>query len=183
MFVIEHMDGRLYKWSELEYRHISAMAGKENVMFTNLTSAQCRKLAALGKTETKSATELNLKNACLLDPSAKKTLTAADDFDYYIVGGVLGDDPPRERTKQELGPHFPSARNLGKKQFSTDTAVLVAGMILNGTPLNKIRFADGLEIEISETDSTTFPFRYVIINDEPVITPGLVEYLRKRPYF
>lgn len=36
----------------------------------------------------------------LLDPKAEKELSPEDalEFDYFLFGGILGDDPPRDRT-------------------------------------------------------------------------------------
>ena len=50
-------------------------------------------------------------------------------FDVFIFGGILGDHPPRDRTKvlRDLGFEL---RGLGKIQLSTDTAVLMTNMIL-----------------------------------------------------
>ncbi|PIY60292.1 hypothetical protein COY95_02530 [Candidatus Woesearchaeota archaeon CG_4_10_14_0_8_um_filter_47_5] len=36
-FIIEHMEPELYPWCLLEYRHISQIVGKGQVVFTKVT--------------------------------------------------------------------------------------------------------------------------------------------------
>lgn len=58
----------------------------------------------------------------------------------FVFGGILGDHPPRDRTKL-LRADIETLRNLGQPQLSTDTAVLVSKLILvNGMELEKIPF-------------------------------------------
>jgi ribosome biogenesis SPOUT family RNA methylase Rps3 len=77
---------------------------------------------------------------CLLDPKAEEPLAPADRdaFDVFLFGGILGDDPPRDRTAELRKLGFPS-RHLGRcvregcipilaqghrsVQMTTDTAV------------------------------------------------------------
>ena len=101
VFIIEHLEPRVYKWCRIEYAHISSFVGKKNLFFTNTKSAVLRKL---GKVNPKSVRKLHLEKACILDPEAKQTLTPslAKKFNYFIFGGILGDDPPKERTKEAL---------------------------------------------------------------------------------
>jgi len=156
-FVIEHLEPKVYKWCTLEYAHISSFVGKKNLIFTNTKSTSLKKF---GKVIPKSVTKLDLEKACILDPEAKQTLTPtiAKKFDYFIFGGILGDDPPKIRTKDELTSKlsFPSF-NLGKHQMSTDTAVIVTKMITKGKRLSELKFKDGIEIEISSYASVALP--------------------------
>ncbi|MBW3019006.1 hypothetical protein KY329_02365 [Candidatus Woesearchaeota archaeon] len=183
MIIVEHLDKEVFKWCEIEYEHISEVIGKQNVMFTNTDSSV---LAKLGKVEKKSVRELGLKEACVLDPDAKETLTPeiAKKYKYFIFGGILGDYPPKKRTKEELTTKLPyPAYNLGKEQMSTDTAVIVVQQIIDGTPLNKLKFVDELEIEIEEGLSVTLPFRYLILDNKVQISPKIVELLREQEGF
>ncbi|MDP7457729.1 MAG: SAM-dependent methyltransferase [Candidatus Woesearchaeota archaeon] len=176
-FIIEHLEPKLSKWCLIEYQQIASTAGK-NVMFTNIKRATNN---FPGKTEKKSVSDLKLKNACLLDPRAKKTLSKNDNFDYLIFGGILGDDPPRDRTS--LIRLKCKKRNLGKEQMSTDTAVLVAKKIVEGTNLKDLDFIDELEIDLVENESVILPFRYLVENGKPVIAEKLVDYLKKKRSF
>jgi ribosome biogenesis SPOUT family RNA methylase Rps3 len=64
---------------------------------------------------------------CLLDPRAEKAISPedADLFDGFLFGGILGDDPPRDRTK-ELRKLGYEGRHLGSVQMTTDTACYVS---------------------------------------------------------
>ena len=68
---------------------------------------------------------------CLLDPKAPKVLAPedADAFDCFLYGGILGDDPPRDRTGELRKLGF-EGRHLGPKQMTTDTAVAVTKMVV-----------------------------------------------------
>lgn len=50
---------------------------------------------------------------CLLDMRGKETLSTNDKnlFKVFVFGGILGDNPPRDRTK-ELRENFDHFRNL-----------------------------------------------------------------------
>ncbi len=179
MYIIEHLDPKLWDWSKIEYKHIVSIVGKSSVLFTNLKSK-------LFPSTTKRVSELKLINPCVLDPNAEKLLTPSEakKFSDFIFGGVLGDNPPRARTKEEITSKLKyESRNLGKAQFSTDTAVLVTKMIVDGTPLDKIPFIDSVEIELRDGESTILPYKYVLSGGKPVLASGLVEYLKKRKEF
>ena len=79
---------------------------------------------------------------CLLDPKAEKVLAPedAEKFEWFLYGGILGDDPPRDRTAELRKLGF-EGRHLGEKQMTTDTAVGVTKMVVeDGLPLDKIPF-------------------------------------------
>ena len=65
MFVIEHLEPKLFKWCLLEYAHISFFVGKKNLLFTNIKSAALNKF---GRVESRSVKQLRFVNACILDP-------------------------------------------------------------------------------------------------------------------
>jgi len=176
-YVIEHLDEKVFEWCFLEYRHISLIVGKENLLFTNVTS---NKLEKLGKVNKKSVVNLKLKKAIVLDPDAKETLTAEDceKADFLIFGGILGDYPPKKRTKQALSSKMKCLkRNLGEKQMSTDTAVYVAKKIAGGKKLSELRFAYMLEVKTGENESMELPYQFVIENGKPVLAPGFIEFI------
>ena len=182
VFVIEHLEPKLYKWSLLEYSHISKKVGKRNVLFTNTRS---KKLKTLGKVDKKPVAKLKLKKACVLDPAALQKLTPAKakKFEYFIFGGILGDHPPRGRTKK-LREQLPyPAFNLGKEQFSTDTAVLVTQKIIQGKKLSQLKFQQGAVIKIAEGEEVILPYKYLVENGKPVITSALKKMLKEQKSF
>jgi len=183
-YVIEHLEPRLYKWCILEYKHISEIVGKQNLLFTNVKPDDIEKLKEFGEVHTKSVKDMALKNSCVLDPFAEKELSSSDDFDYLILGGILGDEPMQKRTEKELTTFMDSEkRHMGKEQMSTDTAVYVAKKIMDGSKLSDIDFQDEIEIDIREGESIQLPFRYVLIDGKPMLPEGLVDFLKKRKGF
>ncbi len=184
VFIIEHLDKKVYQWSFLEYRNISHVVGKENVWFTNTNS---RRLAKFGKVIAESVTTLQLKNACLLDLAASSLLEPkeAKTFDYYIFGGILGDHPAAGRTKKLLTDKVPWAaqRNLGSDQFSTDTAVVVVKKIIEGLMLSDISFVPQIEVHTKFGESVILPYHYVLENGKPLVAPGLIEMLTSQETF
>ncbi|MBW3011533.1 hypothetical protein KY326_04920, partial [Candidatus Woesearchaeota archaeon] len=74
-------------------------------------------------------------------------------------------------------------RNLGDKQMSTDTAVYVAHLIMNGKKFEDIHFAEELEIVTGENESVTLPFRYVIENGEAVLPDSFIEFIMRHEEF
>lgn len=184
IFIIENLEPKIWKWLLIEYKHISKIVGKNNLWFTNIKG---NKLNKLGKTIKDSVKNMNLKNACILDPEAKKTITPqeAKSFNFFILGGILGNYPPEKRTKKELTRFIKNAkaRNIGKAQLPTDNAVLVVKQILKGKPLNKMQFTSNLTIKINDIESITLPFRYLLINNKPVISKDIIHYLKNKKSF
>ena len=195
-FVIEHLEPELYEWCLIEYERISKVIGKNNLIFTNINDKKEQKnLKKYGSVEEKSISQLKLnnsksKNICVLSQYSKKTLKTADknNFEYFVFGGILGDNPAKKRTLElekkleKAGLQF-EARNLGKKQMPTDTAVYVAKKILDGKKFEDFEFVDELEIEINENESVNLNFRFVVDNNKLVIDEKLVEYLREKDGF
>ncbi len=183
IYVIEHLDGKLWKWCLIEYKLISKLVGKKNLFFTNIRSEELKKYGQVIK---EPASKLNLKRACILDPDAKKTLTTKDTkkFKYFIFGGILGDYPPKKRTKKELTKKLNFiSRNIGKKQFSTDNAVAVVKEISKGKKLSDLKFKDKIEIQLGKYDSVVLPYRYLLVKNKPLISKELIEYLKRKRDF
>ena len=190
-FIIEHLEPELYDWCLIEYEHISKIVGKENLIFTNINSKKDElKLKKYGAVYSEGVSELGFKKICVLSQYSEKTLKTADknNFEYFVFGGILGDNPAKKRTiemekkLEKKGLNF-EARNLGKKQMPTDTAVYVAKKILDGKKLNELKFVDELEIEINENESVNLNFRFVVDDNKLVINEKLIEYLRGRDEF
>lgn len=159
------------------------MFPEKNLLFTNVNS---NKLKKFGKVTKESVIDMKMENVCILDPDAKKTLTPKESkkFKYFIIGGILGDYPPKKRTKIELTSKMKGeARNMGKKQFSTDNAVFVLKNIIQGTPLNKMKFQNKLTIPINKVESIDLPYYYPLVNGKPRISKDLIKYIKKKKDF
>ena len=183
-YIIEHLEEEVYDWCVLEYKHISQIVGKENLIFTNVKN-QRWKLEGLGEVMKESVKDIQFENSLILDPNAEIPLHPEDkEFGHLIFGGILGDYPPRKRTEKELSVHLNiEKRNLGSKQMSTDTAVYVAKKIIDGKKLEEIQFKDEIELDLGEKESVQLPFRYVIEDGEIVLPPGFVDFMRERDEF
>ena len=190
-FVIEHLEPELYEWCLIEYGHISEIVGKGNLIFTNIKNKkEENKLKKYGNVYKKDISEMNFKGICVLSQYSKKHLTTddRDKFQYFVFGGILGDNPAKKRTDVII-KNLKSKkikfeeRNLGDRQMPTDNAVYAAKKILGGKKLNDFKFADELEIQIDENESVILPFRYIIDRGKAVVSEKLVEHLRKRKEF
>ena len=93
-----------------------------------------------------------VSDICLLDPKSPHALSIHDagihaapnpssttngaPFLHFLLGGILGDDPPRDRTGQLRAMGFPT-RHLGSVQMTTDTALGVTKRVVeDGFGLN-----------------------------------------------
>lgn len=186
IFIIEHLEEKLWPWCLIEYKNISKLVGKDNVWFTNISDGT-DKLRAFGKVFSESVKDMKLKDLCILDPDAPVLLDPQNSkkFTYFIFGGILGDEQFNWRTREELTKFMKTipAFNLGKGQFSTDNAVYVTKHISEGSPLSNLQFQDNLEIEIKEGESVILPYRYPLVKGKPQISGELVKYLKNKDSF
>lgn len=194
LFVIEHLEDEVSEWIMLEYENVSKIVGKENLVITNVKN--CSKLSKIAKCTNVDVTSLLQKhvqdNVIVLDPKAKVTLEpwdfAENKLNIVIIGGILGDNPPKGRTWKLLTTKIlekgfrVKVRNLGREQLTIDGAAYVAYSIFNGKRLSEIPFQNGLRItrKIEFVEHEIFlPYKYPIVNGKPLINPKLVEYLIK----
>jgi len=182
-FVIEHLEEEIGKWLYIEYKHASEIVGRENLMFTNVKGVEDRNLLSeFGEVEARSFRDVFRQDeVVILDPKAERKLVTSDFYGKkaVVIGGILGDNPPRGRTQRYLSNLCPKAvkRNLGRKQFSIDGAVYVAKMVSEGIPLEAIRVVDGLNIKVDEFVEIYLPYVYPLNDGKPVIHEELVKYL------
>ncbi|KAF2100828.1 DUF431-domain-containing protein [Rhizodiscina lignyota] len=192
IFIVEHLDPELEQWSELEYKTIAEECHASGAQFwltsvppsLPLPKSLQDKQAEGFKVEQRGVEEIfaeKKETVCLLDPSATKELGPEDgkQFTVFLFGGILGDDPPRDRTSELRKKGF-QGRRLGPVQMTTDTAVRVTRIVVqNGTPLDKIPYVDYPELKIDEHESTQMPFRYVATEKgEPVMPKGMRELIK-----
>ncbi|KAI0972322.1 SAM-dependent RNA methyltransferase [Xylaria arbuscula] len=195
-YIVEHLDDELGPWSELEYTAIAretARAGGsfvlssvpstlvERLADTKLASEPAFRAESRGVEELYPAPEQR-KRVCLLDPRAEKDISPDDKgiFDVFLFGGILGDDPPRDRTS-ELRVKGYEGRRLGPVQMTTDTAVRVTRMVIEEQfTLGKVPYVDHPDLKINEHESTEMPFRYVKGDDgEPVMPEGMIDLIKQ----
>ncbi|TFY79860.1 hypothetical protein EWM64_g4153 [Hericium alpestre] len=210
----------LPRWVELEYTHMLTFAGSSSsVLFTHLSPSASSSLAsslsasspsedkARFESHTKSVMslmdehEVPLSKVCLLDPKAESELEPEDGdgrFEWFLFGGILGDDPPRDRTAELRVLGFPS-RRLGPVQMTTDTALGVTKIVVEKKiPLDEIPYVvclisprhrdepltlvvqDQPTITFNARESVEMPFRYIAdAKGEPRLPPGMKEHLQE----
>ncbi|PSR97636.1 SAM-dependent RNA methyltransferase [Coniella lustricola] len=190
-YIVEHLDPELGPWSELEYIAIADESQQNGSSFTLSSISPDFKvpsaLRAIPKfTATQSSVEdiyaANKDTVCLLDPAAEKDLSPEDaqQFSVFLFGGILGDDPPRDRTSELRKKGFPG-RRLGPVQMTTDTAVRVTRIVIQQQiPVNEIAYLDHPDLKINDHESTQMPFRYVKGEDgTPIMPKGMRELIAK----
>ncbi|KAI1389522.1 DUF431-domain-containing protein [Hypoxylon trugodes] len=192
-YIVEHLDPELGQWSELEYIAIAEETQRagNTFMLSSLPEEfkvpeKLERVPAF-KAERRGVEELygepgKKERVCLLDPQAEEDLNPDDKgvFDVFLFGGILGDDPPRDRTSELRKKGF-KGRRLGPVQMTTDTAVRVTRMVVEEQfTLNKIPYLDFPELKFNEHESTQMPFRYVKGDDEkPIMPEGMVDLIKK----
>ncbi|KAJ7068762.1 SAM-dependent RNA methyltransferase [Mycena amicta] len=205
-YVIEHMEEdddtakAIPPWVELEYAHMRTLAGPSaQIHFTHLSSASRSSLSSVfGSSEGLADARCHqagvlelmkervvgaaLQKVCLLDPKGEKALAPEDGdglFEWFLFGGILGDDPPRDRTSELRVLGFPT-RHLGPIQMTTDTALGVTKKVVHDKiPLDKIPYIDFPTIRFNAKESVEMPFRYIADENEPVLPPGMRKLLHE----
>ncbi|KAF9170385.1 hypothetical protein BGX21_009192 [Mortierella sp. AD011] len=202
----------MHEWCKLEYEHMISVCGPDHVYFTALTPST---LAGMPETLSKAhchtediltmGDRIPHEKVCLLDPASPHVLSPEDGetYDFFLFGGILGDDPPRDRTGELRKLGF-ATRHLGPVQMTTDTALNVTRRVVEGkVPLDQIPFIDHPEIKLRKKETVTMPFRYIALPPkepaveesessststkkskkakklEPLLPPGMVELLIK----
>jgi len=173
----------------LEYRHAKSLANNR-LVFTN-GRKYCSKLAAIAPCYRESILDLEgvlytkRGRVIILDPSADMLLDPeeAASADAIVVGGILGNHPPRRRTWEMLTSQAEGmlARSLGPHQLSIDGAVYVALKALQGVHPSSVPLAHNPRIEIPLDNLVSveieLPFSYPLVGGRPLFAPGLEELL------
>lgn len=189
VIVIEHLEEGLSPWLILEYRHVGMLAGRDNLVFTNVPVKYNNILARYGRVVNESIVDLVKKRSVppreviILDPKASRRLEYSDfgKARYFVIGGILGDHPPRGRTYEYLTSRLPEceSRNIGDRQFSIDGSAYYVLYLYNNRDDKGLNFIDGVDIEI-EMGSVHLPYRYPIVGGKPLLAPGLEYYIKYR---
>lgn len=196
LIVVEHLEEHFSRWLALEYRHSLELSG--GCLAVTNAGGFCDRVSSLvgerrcfrdSITTLRGVLYNNPERVIVLDPRAEKPLKPGEaaEAEAIVVGGILGDHPPRGRTWElltrravELGM---KQRNIGPEQFSIDGAVYVALEIARGRRLEEIRTVSSPSFTIrdplygSEWE-VTLPFAYPLAGGKPLLAPGLLELLR-----
>ena len=180
--VIENLEPRGSKWLLLEYSHVCTLWGGD-VHFTNVRDPRLQRdlqRKANAHVSARSFKDLDFGEAVVLDPKAGKPLTTSDckAFDTLVVGGILGGERMRERTRDLITKRAKvPARHLGAIQLPIDIAVFAARAIALGAKLEDIEFTNGLTVRYADGMDIELPYGYPVVGKKVIVTPGLVDYL------
>ncbi|KAI8065132.1 SAM-dependent RNA methyltransferase [Gongronella butleri] len=136
-YIIEHFEDGMHEWCVLEYNHMLSNVGGDHLWFSGLsdtclqTMPEELKAAHCHQEDVMHLPGVDPSKVCLLDPAGEKELSPedGDQFEYFLFGGILGDHPPRDRTKELRKLGF-AGRRLGPVQMTTDTAVNVTRRVV-----------------------------------------------------
>ncbi|KAN0064216.1 hypothetical protein ACQY0O_003383 [Thecaphora frezii] len=214
------------QWALLEYTHMLTLVGAgSTVHFTSLSPRNIESLRALlsaSPSSSRASFELHtqgildliksvdvpLERVCLLDPRGALPVSQDDapssaengerkGFDFFLFGGILGDDPPRDRTAVLRQMGF-TGRHLGPVQMTTDTAVGVTKRVVEdgyrmGLEDEKdkdrptLQWVEYPELKFGRGESVEMPFRYMVDptltaqsgSAEPLMPEGMRELIKK----
>lgn len=190
IIIIEHCEGELTPWLVLEYRSSSIIYGREYILFTNVPERYHKLLSKYGKArkervvELIKARELLPDEIIVLDPRAKKELTYRDlvEAKYIVIGGILGDHPPKGRTWELITSKMPEsvrAFNIGEGQYSIDGTIYYVNYLWEHGNTIGYKYIDGVVVK-TENWEVYLPFRYPLVNNKPLLADGLEYYLVHR---
>lgn len=156
IIVVEHLEEDFTPWILLEYRHLSSIYGSHCVFFTNIPGRYCKLLSKYGRPFPESIVEMVEKGLVkpsellILDPSSPKPLaySVLVEKRYVVIGGILGDHPPRGRTRELLTSRLRGveAFNIGGGQYSIDGAVYYVHYMYTRKGLEGYSYVDGVTI-------------------------------------
>jgi len=186
--IIEHAEEVFSPWLIFEYINASKLIGKDKIIYSNIDNLRVRRiLRRYGIVyEKRIRNYINERNLIILDPKAKKTLSSEEaiNYDGIIVGGILGDHPPRGRTSSLISNYYPLSlkRNLGTEQLTIDGAAYTAYLIATGRRVEDIKFMYRIELNIDET-TIVLPYKYPFRGGEIVLSETIKKILSLRGIF
>jgi ribosome biogenesis SPOUT family RNA methylase Rps3 len=191
LIVIENLEEYPSKWLLAEYRHAARLAGGRLV----ITNAQkcCSIFSGIAKCYELSIVELEgvlysrQENVIVLDPKADQRLSPSEaaSAEVIVVGGILGDHPPRGRTKALLSSRLPRAlkRSLGSHQLSIDGAVYVAAKVAEGMELDEIELTVNPTVKIGMGEygevEVELPYAYPLVEGRPLVSSEVIGLLAR----
>lgn len=188
LLLVDNWEEVLSPWLLSEYSFVASIF-KNNLVFTNVTNNEMlQKLNAIAKATPKSLKEflsesgIPVSKVIVLDPVAQEELRPEDlsTAEAVVVGGIMGDHPPRKRTYELITSRLPGtvARNLGREQLTIAGAAYVLKKISEGLTLRDLDIRFGLTIKLDILNSSVeifLPYAFPYDGGEPVLPE---EYFR-----
>ena len=188
IFAVEILEPFISKWMFIELAHASQIVGRDRFWVFNVRR-ECEAEALAGiasRVERASIVSLGEElskefNVIILDPLATQPLSPQDftEKTLVVVGGIMGDHPPRGRTRRELTEKFTGRcleRNIGQGQFTIDGAIYVAYKVSRGATLEELRFVNGLRLKHGDVE-VYLPYSYPVEEGSVVISEEEVKYI------
>lgn len=178
--VVEHLEEVLTPWAFMEYKHAASLSNG-NLMVTNLKNeGELACVSSFARAYRESVADLAAADELLvLDPQARDPLSVDDlqSFRYVVVGGIMGDYPPRGRTRKMLTERLKAeARHLGPCQLSVDGAVYVALKVARGSTLDDVEVT--LEVSLKTGSfEVVLPYCYPVEEGRVVFSRELAKYI------
>ncbi len=185
--IIEHLEPCISPWLLCEYRYVADLF-KGRLIFSNVKEDALEVLSNYGMACNEDfinvITKLSLKNVIILDPQAEYTLTPSELMmaDGVVIGGIMGDHPPRGRTKELISSKARGQliRNLGKKQLTVAGTAYVIKKLEEGRSLNELDIREGLKVEMKLGDAELtieLPYMFPYEDGRPVVPEGYIEVI------
>ena len=195
--VVEHLEPCISPWLLSEYSYIINLFWDSSlqVIFTNVRrlsdyNALKEHQVRIFKSSITSNTllkDLGISSIIVLDPKAEEPLRSNDAAlaDAIVIGGIMGDHPPKGRTWELITSRIPRAKpkNLGKKQLTIAGAAYVLKEVLKGIELDKITIREGLTITLKLGKYELLielPYAFPYVNDRPILPRNYIEIVAKR---
>ncbi|MEM2021871.1 MAG: hypothetical protein QXP80_06570 [Zestosphaera sp.] len=183
-------------WLLSEYAYVAELFG-EAVIITNVSDEKM--LHTLNNVAR--ATELSLQDlldiegipqerVIVLDPSAGEELSPRDvrRADVVVIGGIMGDHPPKGRTRELISAKTPNAvlRSLGKEQLTIAGSAYVLKKVSGGCDIRDIdlRFGLSIGLKILDADVITYlPYAFPYERGRPILPRRYLETVALRSVF
>ncbi len=189
IIVIDNLEVKASRWVVEEYVeafHVARSSGFK-LYVSGLVTPELEALLARRGVEIlgDSRSLCNRPDSILLDLWAEKTLDPLEAWgaSCFIIGGIMGDHPPRGRTRL-LYDKYPYAarRNIGPLQFSVDGTVKVLVKILKGMKVEEIKVEYPVTLEVKTPLGTIvveLPYAYPLEGERPMVPEGIVRLIEK----
>ncbi|MEM0491644.1 MAG: hypothetical protein QXR02_04200 [Acidilobaceae archaeon] len=188
VIVIENLEDKISRWVIEEYieSYRVALANGLDLVVSGIIPGELESI--LGRSgvriEREASRLYNRVDAILLDLWADKILEPdeAQAANIFIVGGIMGDYPPRGRTRLLYDKYsYATRRSLGSYQFSVDGAIKVLAKVIRGYRVEDIEIVYPLVVKIRGLTETEIilPYAYPVEDGKPQVSESIVRLLEK----
>ena len=190
--VIPHLEPCISPWILSEYRFVSKLFGRDAVVFTNIRKKRdgdiLKKLGRVFRGDFREfigSLGIDVDKVLVLDPKVKERLGLSDVRECYvaIIGGIMGDYPPRGRTWTYISSKLRGARirSLHDGQLTIAGVAYVLKKVIEGIPLSKLDFIEGIKIKaklLGFEHEIYLPYVFPLENGEPVVPEDYYDVVR-----